>query len=108
MAKKDQGAQLQAVDRWASRRRRSFQFLRQNGVGGLIAKVREAGIGGTTGFVKRQLPSHVCSFLGAPWDRRFGVDKSGQIDLIDIDVVGANKDGGLSSVSHFSSSYLFP
>jgi len=107
MAKKDPGAQLQAVDRWASRRRRSFQFLRQNGVGGLIAKVREAGIGGTTGFVKRQLRYHVCSFLGARWDRRFGVDTSGQIDLIDIDVVGPNKDGGYSSVSTSPSSYLF-
>src|SRR6266851_3171003 len=93
MAKEDLGAQLQAVDRWASRKRRSIEFLQQNGIGGLFAKVRAAGIRGTSEFIKRQLRYHVCSFLGARWDRKYGVDTSGQIDLIDIDVVGSNKDG---------------
>jgi predicted RNA methylase len=107
MAKEDPGAQLQAVDRWASRKRRSIQFLYQHGVGGLIAKVREVGISGTVGFVKRQLRYHACSFLGARWDRKHGVDTSGQIDLIEIDVVGPNRDAGYSSVSTSPSAYAF-
>jgi hypothetical protein len=107
MTKKDPGAQLQAVDRWASRKRRSIEFLRQNGISGLVAKVRETGIGGTAGFVKRQLRYQVCSFLGARWDRKYGVDTSGQIDLIAIDVVGPNKDSGYSSVSTSPSAYAF-
>src|ERR1700732_1701099 len=107
MAKEDLGDQLQAVDRWASRKRRLIEFLRQNGVSGLIAKVREVGIRGTAGFVKRQLRYHVCSFLGARWDRKYGVDTSGQIDLIDIDVVGPNRDGVSSSVSTSPSAYAF-
>src|SRR5258706_281335 len=105
MVNKDPGAQLQAVDRWASRKKRSIEFLHQNGVGGLVAKVREAGISGTARFVKRQLRYHACSFLGARWDRKYGVDTSGQIDLIDIDVVGPNRDSGYSSVSTSPSSY---
>ena len=107
MAEKDPGSQLQAVDRWASRKRRSIEFLRQNGVGGLIAKVREAGINGTAEFVTRQLRYHMCSFLGTRWDRKYGVDTSGQIDLIDIDVVGPNREGGYSSVSTSPSAYAF-
>lgn len=107
MAKEDLGAQLQAVDRWASRKRRSIEFLQQNGIGGLFAKVRAAGIWGTSEFVKRQLRYHVCSFLGARWDRKYDVDTSGQIDLVDIDVVGSNKDGGYSSVSTSPSAYAF-
>jgi len=107
MAKEDLGAQLQAVDRWATRRRRLIEFLRQNGLGGLIAKVREAGVSGTAGFVKRQLRYHVCSFLGTRWDRKYGVDTSGQIDLTDIDVVGPNRDGGYASVSTSPRAYAF-
>jgi SAM-dependent methyltransferase len=98
---------LQAVDRWASRKRRSIEFLHQNGIRGLIAKMYEVGISGTAGFVKRQLRYHTCSVLGTRWDRKFGVDTSGQIDLIDIDVVGTNRDGGYSSVSTSPTAYTF-
>jgi predicted RNA methylase len=107
MAKEDLDAQLQAVDRWASRKRRSIEFLQQNGIGGLLAKMREAGIGGTAGFVKRQLRYHVCSYLGARWDSKYGIDTSGQIDLIDIDVVGPNRHGGYASVSTSPSAFAF-
>jgi predicted RNA methylase len=107
MTENDPDAQLQAVDRWASRKRRSIEFLHQHGVGGLVAKVREAGIGGTAGFIKRQLRYQACSFLGVRWDRKYGVDTSGQIDLIDIEVVGPNRDSGYSSVSTSPSAYAF-
>jgi SAM-dependent methyltransferase len=107
MTKKDLSAQLQAVDRWASRKRRSIEFLQQNGIGGLVAKMREVGIGGTAGFIKRQFRYHACSFLGAQWDRKYGVDTSGQVDLTDIDVVGKNRDGGYSVVSTSPRAYAF-
>jgi len=107
MAEKDPGAQLQAVDRWASRKRRSIEFLQQNGVGGLIAKVREAGFSGTAGFAKRQFRYHAAAFLGERWDRRYGVDTSGQIGRVDVDVGGPNRDGGYASVSTSPRSYAF-
>ena len=107
MAEIDPGTQLQTLDRWATRKRRAIEFLRQNGIGGITAKVREAGINGTAAFVKRQIRYHLCSFLGSRWDRKFGVDTSGQIDLIDVEVVGSNRDGGYSSVSTSPSAYAF-
>jgi predicted RNA methylase len=69
--------------------------------------MREAGIGGTVGFVNRQIRYHASSFLGARWDRKHSVDTSGQIDLVNIDVVGPNRDGGYSSVSTSPSAYAF-
>jgi SAM-dependent methyltransferase len=107
MIKSDVSARLQAVDRWASKKRRAIEFLSQNGIGGLVAKVREGGISGTTRFIKRQIRYRACAFLGARWDRKYGVDTSGQIDLIDIEVVGANRDGGLSVVSTSPRAYAF-
>jgi len=107
MTEMDPGTQLQAVDRWGSRKRRSIEFLQQNGVGGLIVKIREAGFSGTAGFLKRQLRYQAASFLGKRWDRRYGVDTSGQIDLVHVDVVGPNGDAGYASVSTSPSSYAF-
>jgi predicted RNA methylase len=107
MPKGDLSSRLQAVDRWALRRKRLVEFVRQKGVSGLIGRASEAGISGTLGFVKRQIRYQVCSFMGAQWDRKYGVDTSGQIDLKDIEVVGPNKGGGYSSVSTSPSAYAF-
>ena len=107
MAKDDLNAQLQAVDRWASRRRRSVEFLRKNGLYGLIAKMREAGPAETARFLKRQARYQLCAFLSARWDSKYGVDTSGQIDLTDIQVVGPNRDSGYASVSTSPQAYAF-
>jgi len=105
MVKENLSAQLQAVDRWSSRKKRAIEFLQKNGIRGLFAKVREAGIGGSAGFLKRQLRYQVSSFLGMRWDRKYGVDTSGQIDLLDVDVVGQNRDGGHASVATSPKAY---
>jgi hypothetical protein len=107
MAETDPRAQLRSLDRWSSRRRRLIEFLCQNGIGGLIGRMREAGVTGTAAFGKRQFRYHLSSFLGSQWDREFGVETSGQIDLLDVEVVGLNKDGGYSSVSTSPSAYAF-
>jgi SAM-dependent methyltransferase len=107
MERRDARAQLLAVDRWASRKRRSIQFLRQNGIGGLISKIHSAGVGGIAGLAKRQLRYQLCSYLGSQWDRRYGVDTSGQIDLPNVEVLGPNRDGGYSAVSTSPQAYAF-
>lgn len=107
MAKDDLSAQLEAVDRWASRRRRSVEFLRKNGLHGLVAKMREAGIAETARFLKRQARYQLCAFLSASWDSKYGVDTSGQIDLADVQVVGPNRDSGYASVSTSPQAYAF-
>jgi predicted RNA methylase len=107
MAEDDLSTQLRAVDRWASRRDRAIEFLRRNGFCGLVAKVREAGISETAGFMKRQVRYQICSFFSAQWDRKYGVDTSGQIDLTDIDVVGPNKLSGYASVATSPHAFAF-
>jgi len=107
MAKSDVNAQLHAVDRWASKRRRAVEFLKESGVSGLVAKAREVGARGTAAFVARQARYMACSFLGKRWDLKYGVDTSGQIDLINVDVVGTNKTGGTAVVSTSPRSYAF-
>ena len=107
MNEDDLSAKSRAVDRWASRRRRSIEFLRKNGLYGLIARMREAGVSGTARFLWRQARYQVCAFLGTRWDSKYGVDTSGQIDLTNIDVVGPNRDSGYASVSTSPRAYAF-
>ncbi len=107
MAKNDPFAQLQAVDRWGSRKRRLAQFVLRNGISGLLGKASKAGVGGTVRFIGRQLRYQTCSYMGRRWDRKYGVDTSGQIDLVDISVLGPNKTGGYSSVSTSPSAFAF-
>ncbi|CCE09363.1 hypothetical protein BRAS3843_3160051 [Bradyrhizobium sp. STM 3843] len=92
-------AELQAKDRWASRRQRLVEFLREHGLSGLLAKMREVGLRGTIAFIVRQGRYQICSLLGKRWDRKYGVDTSGQIDLDNVDVIGPNKASGYASVS---------
>lgn len=99
--------ELQGKDRWASRRRRLFEFLRQNGFAGLCAGVRELGIRGTTAFVVRQTRYQICSFLGKRWDRKYRVDTSGQIDLNNVDAIGPNKASGYAAVSTSPKAFAF-
>jgi len=107
MEQNDTTVQLRAIDRWGSRRARAIEFLRKNGLRGLIARVHEAGVVETTKFITRQFRFQLCSFLGTQWDRRYGVDTSGQIDLLNIDVLGSNKDSGFASVSSSPKAFAF-
>lgn len=107
MADDDLSTQLLAVDRWASRKRRLAEFVRKNGFSGLVARMREAGIGGTAGFLKRQARYQICALLGTRWDSKYGVDTSGQIDLENLRVIGPNRNSGYASVSTSPRAYAF-
>jgi SAM-dependent methyltransferase len=98
---------LQAVDRWALRRKRLFKLFREEGIGGLVERASKAGIGGTIGFLGRQIRYQICSLMGAQWDRKYGVDTAGQIDLVDIDVIGPNKADGYASVATSPRAFAF-
>jgi predicted RNA methylase len=107
MAKDELSSRLKSVDRWALRKKRLIEFTRQQGVRGLIGRVSEAGINGTVGFIRRQVRYQICSYLGSQWDREYGVDTSGQIDLEDIHVLGTNKTDGYASVSTSPRAFAF-
>ena len=107
MAEDQLRSRLQAVDRWSRRKQRLAEFVRQKGARGVARHIREAGIGGSARFVWRQTRYQICSYIGARWDRRYGVDTAGQIDLIDVDVLGSNKTGGYASVSTSPRAFAF-
>lgn len=101
----DLDAKLKAVDHWASRRRRSIELMRRNGLGGFTAKVR--GAGGLMPFVKRQIRIPILQFLSKRWDSKYAVDTYGHIELTDIDVLGPNKDRAFPYVATSPSVYAF-
>lgn len=100
-------AKLHAVDRWASRKRRSIEFLRTNGLRGLVAKIHQVGVPETARFLKRQARYQLCAYFSTRWDSKYGVDTSGQIDLADIEVLGPNRGSGYAAVSTSPQAYAF-
>jgi SAM-dependent methyltransferase len=88
-----------SIDRWASRRARAFKFLRDNGILGVVRKIREAGLRASAEFVVRQVRYGISNYLGRRWDRKYGVDTGGQIDLENLEVVGPNRTLGHAAVS---------
>jgi len=86
-------------DRWASRRHRAIAFLREQGLGGLMRKIRAYGIRNSLAFLLMHLRYQICIELGKGWDRRHKVDTCGQIELENLDVAGHNKAEGHAVVS---------
>src|SRR5690348_10063421 len=94
-------------DRWGSRRARALKFVRDNGISGVIGKIRETGIRNASEFVARHLRYSVCIYLGNRWDRKNKVDTCGQIELFSLDVVGPNRDLGSAAVSTSPRTFAF-
>jgi SAM-dependent methyltransferase len=79
------------VDRWSSRRSRLFSLLREKGLRGVVAMLKQRGAGNAFAYAIEQLRYTLCIALGQRWDRKYGVETGGHIELADLDVVGANK-----------------
>ncbi len=86
-------------DRWASRGRRAILFIKQYGITGLIERVRTYGIVNSFFYLKMHMRYQISIELGKRWDRKHNVNTRGQIDLDQVDVVGANKTEGHPIVS---------
>lgn len=74
-------------------------MLRQEGIKGLWHKFRRRGLKGASLFMWTKLRYQLCSAFERAWDKKHGVDTSGQIDLDKLVVVGDNKTLGHSVVS---------
>lgn len=107
MIKRRAPTEMQLIDRWATRRQRTIAFLREKGLRGLLDKARSAGLGGSVAFVNRQFRYQLCKVLGEWWDRKYNVDTSGQIDLVNLEVVGTNRERGHAVVSTSPRMYRF-
>lgn len=98
---------LDRIDRWATRRNRAVSFLRERRIGGVVAKIRERGLGESLAYAAGQLRYTLCIALGRRWDRKYGVETGGHIELDDLTVVGGNKALGATFVSSSPSTFNF-
>jgi SAM-dependent methyltransferase len=90
---------LYEIDRWATRRNRIVSFLRERGIGGVVAKLRERGLADSLRYAIGQFRYTLCIMRGRAWDRKHGVETGGHIELDDLAVVGENKALGATFVS---------
>jgi hypothetical protein len=96
---------LYEIDRWATRRSRALSFLRQQGIGGVVAKLRERGLVASFVYAMGQLRYTLCIMQGRRWDRKYGVETGGHIELDALTVVGINKELGATFVSSSPSTF---
>jgi SAM-dependent methyltransferase len=83
----------QPIDRWKTRRARALRMLREEGISGLTRRFEDKG---AWGFLKEKARFELCSMFERTWDRTHHVDTSGQIDLVNLEVVGENRSRGNS------------
>lgn len=98
---------LYEIDRWATRRERAVSFLRKRGISGVFAKLRERGLRENLAYAAGQLRYTFCIMSGRRWDRKYGVETGGHIELDDLTVIGDNKALGATFVSSSPSTFNF-
>jgi SAM-dependent methyltransferase len=86
-------------DRWASRQNRIVRLLRERGIAGIVGELRARGFAGSLAMLSGQLRYALCIVAGNRWDRRYGVETGGNIQLATLNVVGGNKALGAPAVS---------
>src|SRR5437879_2756725 len=96
-----------AEDRWGTRRSRALEFMRENGVIGLAAKIRRLGLLSSLKFVKYHLRFSICIFFGRLWDHRHCVNTGGLIELTNLEVVGPNRKNAHAAVSTSPRTFVF-
>ncbi len=94
MTEKNQ--EIQKADRWNNRGNRILRMLRPSV---LFAKIRQFGMGGILRKLYKEARGFVCMVASRRWDRRNGVDTSGQVALADLEVVGSNRVFGHWAIS---------
>jgi SAM-dependent methyltransferase len=92
-------AHARSADRWANRTRLATAFAREVGVRGLLSHARQMGFSGVVSFVRRQMRYQLSAALCGRWDRKYGVDTSGIIDVQNLEVLGNNRQSGHAAVS---------
>jgi SAM-dependent methyltransferase len=89
---------LEKGDRWSTSNG-AMALLRDRGVRGIVSEIRNRGVRGLASYATRKARYVLCRELGRRWDRKFGVDTGGQVELEGLAVVGANKALGAPAVS---------
>ena len=78
----------------ASRPRRALRMLRQLGPSGVAALIREHGWRECLRFAARNIRHMIAHRIALRWDRKYGVDTAGTIQLASLSVRGPNRKFG--------------
>jgi hypothetical protein len=86
---------------------RAIQTFRQIGVRQLIATIRSAGWRGSSDFVARNIRHLVAHRLAQRWDRKYGVDTAGSVQLDSLSISSLNRAFGNECVCTSPRSFEF-
>ncbi|MGH6760529.1 MAG: class I SAM-dependent methyltransferase [Phyllobacterium sp.] len=91
----------------AGRVGRAVRFVRERGVLEPLRLIRQHGISESAWFVARNIRHLIADRRAHAWDRQYGVDTSGSIQLDSLDVVGPNRSKGNECVCTSPKSFDF-
>src|ERR1700722_5275620 len=91
----------------ASRLRRAVRMLRQHGPSGIAALARRHGLRECFRFAVRNIRHMIAHRIALRWDRRYGVDTAGSIQLDSLSVRGPNRKFGNECVCTSPRSFDF-
>jgi hypothetical protein len=98
---------LSGADRWGARRNRLFVLLQDRGLRGFAAEITRRGLRECLAIAVRRVRYGLSIALGRRWDRKYGVETGGQIELDALDVLGPNRELGAPAVSVSPRTFAF-
>jgi hypothetical protein len=90
---------LTAANLWAGRRSRALTLLRESGLTGLIRKGRQIGLKQSVEFTRHHIGLMIAFWMVRRFDRKFGVDTGGFIEVRNLTVRGPYKELANHAVS---------
>lgn len=87
------------IDHSSGRLGRAVSLARELGPVEIFNRVRRAGAGGVYDFLSRNLRHQIAHILVRRFDKKWGVDTAGSIQIDDLDVLGPNRASGNEAVS---------
>jgi len=78
------------VDRSSGRLGRALKFVREQGPLEVIRLIRQHGVAASARFVTRNVRHSIAHTYARRFDRRYGVDTAGSIQLNGLDIIGPN------------------
>jgi hypothetical protein len=87
--------------------RRALRAARQIGLLGLVGLARQHGLRKSVGFAAQNIRHVIAHQLAQRWDRKYGVDTAGSIQLDALTIIGPNRQFGNESVCTSPKSFDF-
>jgi hypothetical protein len=91
----------------SGRIRRAIRTVRQIGPRQVLALIRAHGLRKSAGFVAQNIRHIIAHRLALHWDRRYGVDTAGSLQLHSLTITGPNRNSGNECVCSSPKSFGF-